>query len=144
MYGGLLNTATEAAADLWRFNMTSGFWCFLGGTTDRPWAGSSYTDSLYSPKYAPASAGAPALFIDSDGDLWLFGGVSSAGYSAALWTYSMRQKMFARVTGSPNTWSTNARSSPAWPHSVARFGYFQSSLGSSSHMNIRPANPLID
>jgi hypothetical protein len=100
LFGGSTDTN-----DLWQFNPATQLWTWISGS------GSYGPPGVYGTQGAPAATNAPggrneALgWIDSSGNLWLFGG---SGYDSAgvygelndLWEFSPTTKMWTWVSGS--------------------------------------------
>lgn len=94
-------------SDLWKYNIASGYWVWVSGP-DTP-----YSQGSYGAQGAPATTNVPAgrdyssSWIDSAGNLWLFGGLSydshtgdSNGWLNDLWEYSPGTGLWVWVAGS--------------------------------------------
>ncbi len=88
--GGQLPVDTRQVGDLWRFNVSSGNWTLMGGTTDPG------TPPVYSEQGVADSSNDPggkmdqATWTDSAGNFWFFGGAgygNSTGGPNDLWEY---------------------------------------------------------
>ena len=107
LFGGVGYDATGATGylnDLWRYSPATGQWTwFSGGNVDNA-AGIYGTKGSAAAGNCPGARQAASAWIDSSGNLWLFGGV---GYSAAsavgnlndLWRYSPSSGLWTWVSG---------------------------------------------
>jgi N-acetylneuraminic acid mutarotase len=98
---GLLN-------DLWNYNPSTGQWTWISGSQTLGSAGTYGTQGSPGPNNVPGGRQGAATWIDSSGNLWLFGGdgygatagVSNAGYLNDLWEYSPSSGQWTWVGGS--------------------------------------------
>ncbi len=85
----------QVADDLWRYNIASGQWTWMTGQP----AGSSLGLPVYGTLGVPSPANTPGsrtygvTWVDSEGNLWLFGGAGydstgTVGYLSDLWRYT--------------------------------------------------------
>lgn len=78
--------------DLWKYS--NGEWTWVGGSSIGPQKGVYGTLGVASPTNIPGGRNGAATWIDSSGNLWVFGGIGddeshpTAGYLNDLWTYS--------------------------------------------------------
>jgi N-acetylneuraminic acid mutarotase len=103
--------------DLWKFNPSTNQWTWIGGSKTNPYFNQitlSYGDGqpgVYGTLGTPAPGNFPgsrfyaSTWIDSSGDLWLFGGqgidnADQEGQLNDLWKYDPSTKMWAWMGGS--------------------------------------------
>jgi N-acetylneuraminic acid mutarotase len=99
LFGGFAMNAyysyPQVADDLWRYNIASGQWTWMTGQP----AGSSLGLPVYGTLGVPSPANTPGsrtygvTWVDSEGNLWLFGGAGydstgTVGYLSDLWRYT--------------------------------------------------------
>jgi len=86
MFGG--NNGTNSFNDLWYFNGTE--WTFQAGSQGAVNSTGSYgTMGTAALTNTPPSMDNPAMWVDSSGNLWLFGGYdSNNNVLNALWKWS--------------------------------------------------------
>ncbi len=94
LFGG--NSAPGLRNDLWSFAPSSGEWTWMGGTQSGGVAGTYGTQATAAVANAPGGRQSPVAWVDSSGNLWLFGGggYDSAGTSGSLndlWEYHSAQ-----------------------------------------------------
>ncbi len=107
LFGGIGYDSTVNEGDLndlWEFNPTSKEWTWVSGKSTANWSGNYGTLGTPSATNVPGSRYGSASWIDSSGNLWLFGG-SGFGSGAAgglndLWEYSLTSKEWTWVSGS--------------------------------------------
>ncbi len=64
-----------AFSDLWKFQPSTGLWTWVGGSSTEYTAGTDGTIGVASATNLPGARYSGASWIDSAGNLWLFGGV---------------------------------------------------------------------
>jgi N-acetylneuraminic acid mutarotase len=90
--------------DLWRYSPVSGQWTWVdGGNTDNA-AGLYGSQGTAAASNLPGARQASNSWIDSSGDLWLFGGygydsAGEVGYLNDLWQYSLSTGLWTWVSG---------------------------------------------
>ncbi len=99
--GDQSSTPTELLNDLWKYS--SGEWTWMGGANSSDQSGVYGTEGTAAPTNIPGARKNPATWVDSAGNLWLFGGVgydSTGAFSILndLWEYSGGQWIW--VSGS--------------------------------------------
>jgi hypothetical protein len=98
-------TSDQLLNDLWEFNPTTKVWTWVSGASTGDQAG------VYGTQGTPASTNVPGArsdavsWIDSNGNLWLFGGygsdsVGNSGYLNDLWVFNPTSKVWTWVSGS--------------------------------------------
>lgn len=103
-FGGNGNDSTGAGGelnDLWKYNISSGKWTWVSGSNLANQAG------VYPPSATPTPGGRDSGvgWIDSSGNLWLFGGkgydsAGTLGYLNDLWEYSIANNQWTFKGGS--------------------------------------------
>jgi N-acetylneuraminic acid mutarotase len=108
LFGGTGLDSTGALGylnDLWEFDVSSGEWTWVGGSSTANPSGDYGTQSTASANSVPGGRDFAVTWIDSSGNLWLFGGL---GYDADgvlaylndLWQYNPGSKMWTWISGS--------------------------------------------
>jgi N-acetylneuraminic acid mutarotase len=88
---GAIDLAPGQFNDLWRFDPASGQWTWVSGTNGPAGAGTYGTQGMAAPGNVPTARGAAFLWMDSAGNLFLFGGYDFAGGGSAwndLWEFA--------------------------------------------------------
>jgi N-acetylneuraminic acid mutarotase len=107
LFGGVGYDSTGAVGnlnDLWRYTPSTGLWTWVSGGNGDNAAGVYGTLGTAAAGNVPGARYAASSWIDSSGNLWLFGGV---GYDAAgavgnlndLWQYSQSTGLWTWVNG---------------------------------------------
>jgi Galactose oxidase, central domain/Kelch motif len=93
--GGVLN-------DLWKYSPSSGEWAWMSGSPTGNTTGNFGTQGVPSGGNVPGSRSQATTWIDSAGNLWLFGGLylSANGPLNDLWEYSPGTGEWTWVSGS--------------------------------------------
>lgn len=97
-------------SDLWKYEISTGKWTFVKGNNSRNIPGTCGTKGTASATNLPGGKEDPFTWIDSSGNLWMFGGVGGdcAGsgweYTNELWKYD--------VSTGNWTWMSGATGSP--------------------------------
>jgi N-acetylneuraminic acid mutarotase len=90
--------------DLWKYTPSNGEWTWVNGGTGINAYGVFGTEGIASASNAPGSRWLAASWIDSSGNLWLFGGsgyvASGNGWNDDLWEYSPSTGEWTWVSGS--------------------------------------------
>ena len=87
--------------DLWRFDPRTLEWKWISGDDIAGWQGSYGTKGLTLPSNVPGGMGEVATWIDSDDNLWLFGGRKMSGdLLNALWKFDTTRLEWTWVSGS--------------------------------------------
>ncbi len=73
--------ATGSLNDLWEFNVTHNEWTWVSGATTAWAAGSA------PPNNAPGGRTGAVSWVDSSGDVWVFGGMGTLGLINDLWEF---------------------------------------------------------
>jgi N-acetylneuraminic acid mutarotase len=113
---------TTASNDLWRFDTTTLEWTWINGSDQAAPVGSYGTQGVASPANQPPPRGASALWIDTTGNLWIFGGLGNKYFDVFeygdLWEFSPTSGLWTWVGGSntadsAGTYGTLGVSSPS-------------------------------
>jgi hypothetical protein len=119
LFGGQGNTATSGGYlnDLWEFSPSAGTpgagtWTWVSGTSARNQAGSYGTQGTSAAGNAPGGRTGASSWVDSLGNLWLFGGsgydyAGNPGYLNDLWEFNPTAGTWTWVSGS-NTSNGNS------------------------------------
>jgi Kelch motif/Galactose oxidase, central domain len=91
--------------DLWRYSLASGQWTWVSGANTVAASGVYGTQGVAAAGNVPGARGVPVSWIDSAGDLWLFGGtgydsVGKYGDNNDLWRFSPGSGQWTWVDGS--------------------------------------------
>lgn len=91
--------------DLWKYSPSSGEWTWVGGSNAVNQTGVYGTRGVATASNTPGARNSAATWVDSSGDLWLFGGrtdqaQSTSGYWNDLWKYSPATGEWTWVGGS--------------------------------------------
>ncbi|HEY3849789.1 MAG TPA: kelch repeat-containing protein [Steroidobacteraceae bacterium] len=115
LFGGQGNTATNSGFlnDLWEFSPRAGNWTWVSGTSARNQAGSYGTQGTPAagnapcdpPAHCPGGRSGASSWVDSLGNLWLFGGygydyAGNPGYLNDLWEFNPIAGTWTWVSGS--------------------------------------------
>jgi N-acetylneuraminic acid mutarotase len=117
LFGGnelVANPATNYSGDLndlWKYNIVSGQWTWVSGSSSFNQPGNYGTLNTAAATNVPGARDSGVTWIDSSGNLWLFGGqgIDSAGtygYLNDLWEYSVSSNQWTWKGGS-NTVNSN-------------------------------------
>jgi N-acetylneuraminic acid mutarotase len=107
LFGGVGYDATGAAGylnDLWHYSPSTKEWTYVSGATADNASGVYGTQGTASASSAPGARYSASSWIDTSGNLWLFGGVGydstgAAGYLNDLWRYSPSTKEWTWISG---------------------------------------------
>ena len=96
--------------DLWEFNPTTKQWAWISGSNTKNAAGVYGTQGVPAAANIPGGRSGAVSWIDSSGNLWLFGGYgyymfnysATLGYFNDLWEFNPAQKSWTWVSGSDN------------------------------------------
>jgi N-acetylneuraminic acid mutarotase len=107
--GGNVPGASDVPAgtpsnDLWRFQPTTGQWTWVSGSNAPIASGVYGQQGTASATSIPGARGASATWIDSSGNLWLYGGngldsTGATGNLSDLWTFSPGSGQWTWVSG---------------------------------------------
>jgi N-acetylneuraminic acid mutarotase len=91
--------------DLWRYSPSTGLWTWISGWNIGGTTGVYGTQGVAAAGNMPGARSGSVSWIDSGGNLWLFGGlgfdaVGPANYLNDLWRYSPASDQWAWVSGS--------------------------------------------
>jgi N-acetylneuraminic acid mutarotase len=107
LFGGFGNSSSSSGYlnDLWKYNPTTNQWTWVSGSDSTNTTGVYGTKGQADASNQPGARGASISWIDSSGNLWLFGG---AGYDASskvgdlndLWKYNPTTNQWTWMSGS--------------------------------------------
>lgn len=114
VFGGTLTTSrTEYRNDLWRYDIDSGTWTWLSGSTATDLLGVYGTRSIPDSTNMPGARTAAVAWVDAHGDFWVFGGhgfgTALAGQLNDLWKYDVSAGVWTWMGGSDDggiVWGT--------------------------------------
>jgi N-acetylneuraminic acid mutarotase len=110
--------------DLWNYDPTSNEWTWISGSNDAYQAGTYGTKGIAAPSNVPGARCQPLSWLDSSGNLWLFGGEgndSASPYQGPLndlWKYDPSVQEWTWISGSdireqPGIYGTRGISDPS-------------------------------
>jgi N-acetylneuraminic acid mutarotase len=107
LFGGIGYDSTGAVGnlnDLWRYSPSSGLWTWVSGGSGDNTAGVYGALGIAAAGNLPGTRQAANSWIDSSGNLWLYGGygydsTGAAGYLNDLWQYSPSAGLWTWVSG---------------------------------------------
>ena len=100
------NAEGGALSDLWKYDISSGLWTWVGGDNTAYKGGVYGQKNVASPENEPGCRVFAASWTDGIGNLWLFGGsganraTSTGGYLNDVWKYNVASGMWTWVAGS--------------------------------------------
>jgi N-acetylneuraminic acid mutarotase len=107
LFGGVGYDSTAslgALNDLWRYSPATGLWTWISGANGEDASGVYGTQGTAAAGNVPGARQAASSWIDSAGNLWLFGGygydaTGGVGYLDDLWRYSPTTGQWTWVSG---------------------------------------------
>jgi hypothetical protein len=105
VFGGLVfppNNPPSLMNDLWRYNISTGNWTWMNGSSTFNEAGESDGPYDEDDTYTPCARAYAATWSDNDGNLWLCGGDTGSGGMSDLWRYNILTKRWAYIKGPKN------------------------------------------
>lgn len=106
LFGGYGTSASAVGSlnDLWEFSPTTGMWTWVNGADSANASGTYGTQGSAAAGNGPGARYSASSWIDSSGNLWMFGGVgydaaSAAGSLNDLWEYSPSSGEWNWVSG---------------------------------------------
>jgi len=107
LFGGVGNDSTGAVGnlnDLWRYSPSTGLWTWISGGNGDNASGVYGTQATAAAGNVPGGRNSVASWIDSTGNLWLFGGygydsTGSVGKLNDLWKYSPSSGLWTWIDG---------------------------------------------
>lgn len=128
IFGGYFYGPGEVHSALWMFSPHTNMWTWMGGPSMDEGMSIWGTQGVPSTNNCPGGRMGSATWVDSSGDLWLFGGWGKGinGFKGALndlWKYHIATKEWTWVGGSKdinnrgNAGSILVEASTNWPHS---------------------------
>jgi hypothetical protein len=107
LYGGVLfgpSFGGPSMSDLWKFNPAINQWAWIKGPGGTPNQTAIYgVQGIPSPNNTPGSRGwGTPTWVDTTGNLWLFGGYSAGNYKNDLWKYNISSNEWTWMKG-PDT-----------------------------------------
>lgn len=113
LFGGGLSSVSYSLggyaqlSDLWKFNSASSQWAWMAGTSTSNGAGTYGTLGTGSTSNVPPARAGGVTWIDTSGNLWLFGGRSVPAGSTSLrndlWQYAPASSQWTWISGGSST-----------------------------------------
>jgi hypothetical protein len=110
LFGGFYGGGVHEYNDLWEYSPSTGYWTWMSGSSNVNNNGVYGTEGTASSSNMPGSRNLATSWIDSSGNLWLFGGEgygSSGGTGLQalndLWSYSPSSGEWTWQSGSSST-----------------------------------------
>jgi len=105
LFGGSISGAQKN--DLWKFDITTKLWTWIGGSSSVNEFGSYGTQGITNPSNYPGARSGASAWTDNSGIFWLYGGSGYAGSNAVisladLWKYDPTTNLWTWVKG-PNS-----------------------------------------
>jgi hypothetical protein len=96
-----------AGTELWRYNISSGRWAWMGGN---PSTTPNYgTIGIPSPTNSPGGFYYGFSWAENKGSVWFFGGETALAYSNQIWRYDTTSRLWTWMYGQQNAFNTNPR-----------------------------------
>jgi hypothetical protein len=106
LLGGALTVGSGSLCDLWRYNIATGYWTWMSGSSGLNQYGVYGSIGLESPTNMPGARTEAVSWKDASGQLWLYGGSgyaeSTVGGLGDLWKYSIASGNWTWMHGSKN------------------------------------------
>lgn len=108
LFGGLGYDSTGTQNylnDLWKYNPSTSQWTWISGSNSMGQMGVYGTQGVSSSSNIPGARAAATSWIDSSGNLWLFGGAGYGGggnYLNDLWKFNPTNSQWTWVAGTSN------------------------------------------
>jgi hypothetical protein len=99
LFGGLERPFAPLFNDLWRYSPGTGLWTWVSGSNTGDAGGVYGTQGIPAAGNVPGARDLSVSWIDSAGDLWLFGGVPGWTWLDDLWRYSPGSGEWTWVSG---------------------------------------------
>jgi hypothetical protein len=106
LFGGVVWDSSYGATwylnDLWKYEPSSGLWTWVSGSDIANEGGSYGVKGIAGANNVPGARNGAISWMDSTGNLWLFGGSSGnlGGYLNDLWKYELSSGLWTWVSGS--------------------------------------------
>lgn len=90
--------------DMWKYDLTSGIWSLVNGTTSENGLSVLGGSGVFAPNYRPGARTGACTWVDVAGNFWLFGGYgygTSGGLTrlSDLWKYDITTNQWAWISG---------------------------------------------
>jgi N-acetylneuraminic acid mutarotase len=146
MFGGVtVSGGYDSKNDLWKYQPSSNQWTWMGGTQTTNASGVCGQQGTAAAGNVPGSRKSAASWIDTSGNLWLFGGVGydcfgGVGHLNDLWKYTMSAQQWTWMggpasaggpgvygtqgTGASGNYPSSRQQMAAWTDSSGNFWLF--------------------
>lgn len=100
LFGGL-QTSSLQYNDLWKFDISTGWWTWVSGENTTNYAGNYGTKGVTNSSNEPPARERPTYWKDNSGNFWIFGGYDDAagGKKNDLWKYNISSNQWTWMTG---------------------------------------------
>ena len=100
LFGGYGTSVSGYLNDLWKWDISSGQWTWVSGSSLKSQAGTYGTKGVAAAENAPGARHHSVSWTDSTGNLWLFGGGFYSSELNDLWKWSIAGGKWTWVSGS--------------------------------------------
>ncbi|MHB8847837.1 MAG: Kelch repeat-containing protein [Burkholderiales bacterium] len=107
LFGGVNGSSSFRRNDLWKFSPSTGLWTWVSGSNTANAIGVYGTQGVAAVGNVPGARYGSVSWIDSAGNLWLFGGDDSYN---DLWKFSPASSLWTWVNGSNTATTANVSS----------------------------------
>ncbi len=115
LFGGVgwdSNGGNGVLNDLWRYNLTSRLWTWIGGSNVVNASGAYGTQGTAAARNVPGARFSAVPFTDGIGNLWLFGGLGAdangtGGQLNDLWQYNPSSGQWTWVSGADSVFAVS-------------------------------------
>lgn len=104
LFGGRNDYPNQAFSDLWRYNIASGNWTWVKGSSLLDQSSVFGTAGEAAPENLPGAAYETVSWMDPQGNFWMFGGFgfhSTDAYGVNLWKYDVAAGNWTWLNGIP-------------------------------------------
>ena len=107
-YGGAVSGLFSYLNDLWRYDIASGQWTWMSGANTTEQSGNYGVQGTPAASNVPGARRESVSWVDSSGNLWLFGGIGFAASGGAarlndLWRYDPTTGQWTWMSGANTT-----------------------------------------
>ena len=130
-YGGFNNANTRYHSDLWKFEITTAQWTYMGGSQSFNNYGTFGTKGVAAPTNFPGCRVSGVGVTDSNNNLWLFGGTGTDGAWGEfndLWKYDIALGQWTWMSGGNLTSQSGTYGTKGVPNAANKPGSRRSHL----------------
>ncbi|MDQ5920054.1 MAG: hypothetical protein QG673_110 [Pseudomonadota bacterium] len=103
LFGGIYGSTVHAKNDLWKYDPSSGYWTWVGGSSSSNQTGTYGSKGVPSASNIPGGRYGMSRWTDKNGKFWLFGGYgntsSGSGTYNDLWSYDCTTNQWTWMSG---------------------------------------------